>query len=147
MEKHVERNFWIPWHDLGLLQSRMNRLFDSRLPRSQTARSNFPPINAWADEHKVYLTVEAPGLEVTDLEVAIHGKNVTIRGVRKEPEKKEGEVFYQQERATGAFQRALELPYAVDADRVQATFQRGILTVVLQRPEAEKPRKITVQSA
>lgn len=90
------------------------------------------------------VTAEIPGVLLESLELTVHQNTLTIKGNR-EPKVKAGDVnFHRRERTFGPFARSIVLPFAVDSERVQAATENGILKVHLPRPEADKPRKITI---
>ena len=81
------------------------------------------------------------------LDVTVHQDTVTLRG-KREPEALDGDaVVHRQERPQGPFTRTVVLPFRVDADRVSARFERGVLTLELPRPESDKPRKVRIAHA
>ena len=93
------------------------------------------------------LTVEAPGLDPDDLRVDVTGNVLTIAGEKK-VERNEGEGrFRLAERRAGRFERSFPLPEHVDADRITAEFENGVLTVVVPRQADAKPRRIEIKSS
>ena len=138
------------WNQLQNLQSEMNQLFDRWSEdggRLLGLAGGFPPVNVWEDQEAVHVEAELPGLNLNDLEIFVTGNNqLTIKGERK-PQLPEGGVRHRQERAHGTFVRVLTLPFPVDADKVDARFENGVLLVRLPKHEAAKPRKITVKSS
>ena len=82
-----------------------------------------------------------------DLEISVVGDRLTIRGARQHREAKEDEVYHRQERSNGEFTRTLQLPFMVDPGKVNARLSKGVLWVTLPRAEADKPKKIKVNSA
>ena len=71
---------------------------------------------------------------------------VTLRGGNSDIELKEGEEWHRRERTSGVFDRTIELPFEVDPDQVEAVFEKGVLTLELQRPEEHKPKKVKIRS-
>jgi HSP20 family protein len=142
---------WQPFspvfNQLQQLQQEMNQLFD-RWGGDGPSRwfAGFPAVNVWEDANLVYLEAELPGLDRKDLEIYVTGGNqLTIKGERKETRTEKG-VWHRQERNFGSFTRTLTLPFAVDADKVDARFENGVLLVQLAKHESAKPRKITVKA-
>jgi HSP20 family protein len=138
------------WNQLNQFQSEMNQLVDRWGGDGGRFLHNlvgaYPPVNVWEDTDAVHVEAELPGLNLNDLEVHVTaGNQLTIKGERKQqlPEKS---VRHREERASGAFTRVLTLPFPVDADKVEARFENGVLQVTLPKHEAAKPRKITVKS-
>jgi HSP20 family protein len=70
-----------------------------------------------------------------------------LEGNRKEFKPKDGDEVHRQERAFGTFKRGIPLPFRVQADKIEAGFKNGILSVKLPRHEAEKPRKIQIAAS
>jgi HSP20 family protein len=100
----------------------------------------------WEDENNLYVESELPGFELDDLEIYVTGENqLSLKGERKRPEL-EGGTWHRQERGYGGFTRVMDLPSAVDSDKVSAEFNFGVLTIKLPKVEAAKPRRITVQA-
>lgn len=103
-----------------------------------------PELNVWEDEHAVYAEADLPGIDPAQLEVTVTGGNqLTVQGERTAP-KFEGASWLRQERPFGKFVRAVTLPTLVDADKVEAKYEAGVLRLTLPKHEAAKPRKITV---
>jgi HSP20 family protein len=127
----------------------MNRLFDrwgGNGARFLGLAPGFPAVNMWEDREHVYVQAELPGLDLKDLEIYVTGGNqLSLKGSRK-PATPEKGVWHRQERAFGDFERVLTLPYTVDAEKVEARFENGILLIQLAKHESAKPRKITVKA-
>lgn len=135
------------WSEMDRLQREMNRLFDRTAGQRAQMAASFPAINIWASEDRQVLTAEVPGFDPDEIEVKVIGDVLTISG-RREPEEHPADVrYHRQERGYGSFTRSVELPYQVDAGKVEATFKNGIIEIELPRAEEDKPRKITVKSA
>jgi HSP20 family protein len=106
--------------------------------------STYPPLNIWGDSDNVYAEAELPGMQLEYLEIYVTEENqLTIQGERRKLELDKG-VWYGQERGIGQFSRTIMLPVKVDADKVEARFEHGVLLVTLPKSEAAKPRRISV---
>ncbi len=117
--------------------------------RSGTLRSvgrEFPPINLWVSAENVVVTIEIPGIEPETLDINLVSSALTVRGMRAARELREGETYHRRERWAGQFTRTVELPYDVETGRVDARFSKGVLSIVLPRAEADKPKKISVKT-
>ena len=106
----------------------------------------FPAINMWVSEDNVMVTTEIPGIDSSALEISVIRDSLTLRGLRQAEALKEGESYHRRERWSGQFTKTLEMPFAVESDKVEARFSKGILYISLPRAEADKPRKISVKS-
>lgn len=128
------------------LQEEMNRLFAHR-GEAAMASLTAPALNAWAGDETLTVTAELPGIDINQLDIAVNGNVLTLRGQYPEPELKDGESWIRRERPSGAFVRTFELPFRVESDRVEATYRNGLLFVTLPRAESEKPKRIEVKAA
>jgi HSP20 family protein len=135
------------WNQLQQFQNEMNRLFDRWTDDGLFAgSSSFPTLNVWEDGEHLFVEAELPGLNLKDLEIYVTGGNqLTIKGERKLSVPDNG-VWHRRERAFGEFQRALTLPFPVDADKVEARLENGVLRLQLTKHESARPRKIPVKA-
>ncbi|MEN6446291.1 MAG: Hsp20/alpha crystallin family protein [Syntrophaceae bacterium] len=132
---------WDPWREM----ERFRREVDSLVTGTRRFPvANFPPMNVFSGDEDVTITSEIPGIDPADIELTVTGDTLTIKGTRKPQEVREGEKWHRRERGSGSFYRSVQLPYNVDGNKVQADYVNGVLTIVLPRSEAERPRKISV---
>ncbi len=110
------------------------------------AQAPYPAVNLWTDEDKLGLTAELPGFATKDIDVAVHGRTLTLSGSVKQKEPEEKHKYHRRERERTGFHRTIELPHEVDADKVEAKLEKGILAVVLPRAEQDKPKRISVKA-
>ncbi|MBN8965025.1 MAG: Hsp20/alpha crystallin family protein [Rhizobiales bacterium] len=113
---------------------------------SETNRGSIPAIDMVDNDNAYVITAELPGMLETDIDIKYFGQTLTIRGEKKE-EKKQN--HYVSERRYGAFQRVFHVPNGIDADRIEAEFKNGVLTVTLPKtPETMKSeKKIAIKKA
>jgi len=135
------------WNQLQQFQDDMNRLFDRwNNGNSVAGAAAFPLLNVWEEGDSVCVEAELPGLNLKDLEIYVTGGNqLTLKGERKPCVPEQG-VWHRQERAFGSFTRTLTLPFPVDADKVDARLENGVLQVKLTKHESARPRKIPVKA-
>jgi len=140
---------WDPFREFSTLQDRLNRLFresygpegrDESLTTSQFA----PPVDVYEDEHNVVLKVEVPGIDEKDIDVRVENNVLTVHGERKVEKEEKEENFRRIERQYGSFTRTFTLPSTVDAERIQADYDKGILKIVLPKKAEAKPKSIKV---
>jgi HSP20 family protein len=133
------------------LQREMNRMIDSAITNRLIDRPlnshDFPAMNVWtkADAGQV-ITAEIPGMNVDDLDIKVVGETLTISGSRQAPVDDENIRYHRQERGYGSFTRTIQLPFAIEVDKAEANYEKGVLKVWLPRAESDKPRKITVKA-
>lgn len=130
------------WRDWETIENQMNHLFAGTTP----ATREFPAINIWADGDSVVVTTELSGVDPESIDMSVVGKTLTLRGERRPEQIKENEVYHRRERWYGNFGKAVELPFHVEAEKVSARFNKGVLSITLPKAETEKPRRISVKS-
>jgi HSP20 family protein len=142
---------WQPFGDaraeMNRLHEEMNRLFGryGNGVSRELSPTAYPPLNVWEDENNLFVEAELPGFNLDDLEMYVTGENqLSIKGQRQQPELENG-AWHRRERGYGSFSRLLELPGAVDSEKVSAEFKHGVLTITLPKKEEAKPRRIEVK--
>ena len=146
-----------PLGELNTIQTEMNRmfntLFDQPSRRSGSVASDsglterrwIPPMDLVETPDHYVIRADLPGVREDDLSVQFEDHTLTIAGQRAaEHDPQEG--YYRLERAFGAFSRALTLPDGIDPDRVQAEFDRGVLQILIPKPEQRKPRQVQINA-
>ena len=106
----------------------------------------FPPMNISQDDDSFYIRAEVPGIKPAEISISALRNRVSISGKREIPREHERVSYHRKERSEGAFNRAVILPAEVDAERVEARYSDGILTLTLPKAEQAKPRQITVKT-
>lgn len=144
------------------LRKQMDDLFESFLvpsalapPTTGNGMPFAPRVDVSETDRELKVCADLPGLEDKDVEVKLTGNQLTIRGEKRaEHEEKEGEegkdrYFHRIERSYGSFQRSIMVPFDVDAEKVEASFKNGVLTVTLPKPAQlqQQAKKIEVKSA
>jgi len=135
------------FNEVNAVQEEFARLFGRVGPftTSSTAVAG-PLLNVWEDDQALYVDADLPGIDPGKLDVTVtEGNQLTIQGERPAPEVK-GAAWVRQERPSGQFSRVVALPSLVDADRVEARYENGVVRLTLPKHEAAKPRKIQVKS-
>jgi HSP20 family protein len=130
-----------PFHQMQRPPAGLARLFGD-LPFY--AAAEFPPLNLWTSPDGAIVALEVPGVASEDLDITIHRDTVIVRGNRPPEPVDDRTVVQRQEREHGPFARTIVLPFRVDADKASAKFERGVVTLMLPRPEDDKPHHIKV---
>ncbi len=139
-----------PWREMERIQRLMDRmLYDAfSLAGGRVGPvSGYPAMNVWANDEGAVITAELPGVDADDINIAVAGDTLTLSGQRKGYELNKDEKFHRRERSFGKFTRTIQLPFKVNADKVEALFKNGVLHISIPRAEADKPKKITVKGA
>lgn len=133
--------------ELDRLRREVNRLFTDWPARANwSAAPSFPAMNVWSDENSAVLTAELPGVSIKDIDISVERDTLTLRGQRQPEEMEGGVTYHRRERRFGGFHRTFRLSFQVDADKVEAEFKNGVLSILLPRAEADKPKKIAIKA-
>lgn len=144
----IYRRYSVPsiWEEMERMQREMNKMLNSFGFERPSGAGIFPAINAWTTEDEEIVTAELPGVDPADIDISIVNDVLTISGERKPIDTDSELRYHRRERFTGKFTRSMQLAFAVDASKVTAAYENGVLKVTLPRAEADKPRKITVKA-
>ena len=139
---------WNAGRDLMSMSDVMDRLFDSAfvLPMNGTRGVIWPHIDLVENHESFVLKAELPGFKPDDIDINIQDNTLVLRGKfdeSKQDNGKEGQ-YHIRERRQSSFERILTLPTAVDANKVNAEFEQGVLTLTLPKHEAVLPKKIQI---
>src|SRR4051812_40380513 len=112
---------WTPAREMQRLQEDLDSLFASPGGTVYT----YPAVNVWSTGDDAMVTAELPGMELENIDISVQGEALTLRGSRPRPMLKDGEAFQRRERLCGNFSRTLQLPFRVEASKVEAHFNMG----------------------
>jgi HSP20 family protein len=129
------------------LRSEMDRLLNGFLGAATnggTSRHQ-PAVNLWDENDALMVELEIPGVKNDQIDISVAGLDLTIK-IQRPDIAEDGVAYHRRERPVGDFTRVLRLPCEVNADKVAAELQNGVLTLKLPKAEAAKPRKINIKS-
>jgi HSP20 family protein len=138
---------WSPVRDLAALEiDRLNRMFEAAFADEPLARGTWnPPVDIFETPEKdVVVKVELPEMKRDDIKVSFENNVLTVEGERQFRNEGARDQYHRVERGYGVFRRSFTLPATVDATRVTANYQDGVLTITLPRREESRPRQIQV---
>lgn len=137
-----------PFSDFDSMRREMLRLFDAVAgdTSGEVGAGLFPPMNITQDDDNFYLRAEVPGIRPDELSISAVRNRVSLAGKREIQREHERVSYHRKERAEGSFNRTVTLPTEVDAERVEARYGDGILTLTLPKAEEGKPRQIAVRT-
>lgn len=121
------------------LQYEMNRMFESlfEVPVGLHPMAQFdsfaPSIDVYETDKEIRVDVELPGLNEKDIDISLGNNVLTISGKKETEETEKNKSFYRHERSYGSFRRTIQLPDDVDEDKIEATYKKGILKIVLPK--------------
>ena len=143
---------WEPFRDLLSTQDRFNRLVNDTFSRffdegDLGARNWAPPVDVYETEHDVVLKAELPGVDPKEVEVRVEDGTLYLKGERKFENEVKQDNYHRIERAYGSFVRSFPLPSSVDAEKANAQYKNGVLTLTLPKREEAKPKTIKINTA
>ncbi|HZX50682.1 Hsp20/alpha crystallin family protein [Pseudomonas sp. XK-1] len=150
-----------PWHRFDSLRQQVDHLFEEftrnplHLPfgrrvfdvepfwRRELSLRGVPAVDIAEKEKSFEITAELPGLDEKDIEIKLSNGNLVIKGEKRENIEEKKKDYYLSERHYGSFERIFRLPKGIDAEKIDASFAKGVLTVSMPKsPEAIKPEKV-----
>jgi len=145
---------WRPIRELDRVFDEMERTFEEIFGRpfypvtwrrSPQVRAWSPPLEVYEKEDEYVVKAELPGMKKDEIEISLVGDALTIKGERKAEEEIKHEDYYLCERCYGSFERSVTLPAEVDAAKVEAKYENGILEVRLPKVPEAKPKKLEIK--
>jgi len=142
---------WSPLRELEAMQQRFDEIFGKpflpsvwgRLPEGT---SWVPAVEVFEKEDKYVIRVELPGVKEEDMNVSVEGDTLTIKGEKKAEGEVKEENYYRCERSYGSFIRSIGLPSTVNASKISADYEDGVLEVTLPKAHEVKPKKIQIKA-
>ena len=142
---------WEPFRELMSLREAMDRLFEESVVRPQAGwlgpiEAATLAVDMYQTDDAVVVKAAVPGIKAEELDISITGDTLTIRGETKAEEEVKEEHYIRRERRYGSLSRSVSIPVPVVADKAEAEFENGILTLKLPKAEEVKPKAIKVQA-
>ncbi len=131
---------WSPLREMEAMQRRMERL----LGDGEAVRPTLPPADVYETEEAFVVELETPGFDEAELEVEIVDHTLRVRGERQEEKEAKDKSYWRRERLERTFERRFELPAETDAERVKASFAKGVLRVEAAKAELPRPRQVAI---
>lgn len=139
---------WQPMRDLVSLREAMDRLVEESFVRpswtNERERTTRLPLDVYSTPEELVIVASVPGVDPEDVDISIEGDNLHIKVEYKAPLENVDYIF--QERSYGAFERTLTLNVPVQADKAEAVFEKGALTLTIPKAEEIKPKVIKVKA-
>ena len=137
---------WNPFVELDEIQQRLNRLFLDRTAKAgDTNFADFmPPVDIEETDADFVVKADLPDVKKEEIKIRVQDGVLTIEGERRQEKEDKGKRFHKIEREYGRFVRRFALPTEIDAEKVRAEFRDGVLSVMLPKAPAAKPKMIDV---
>ncbi len=140
---------WDPFREMAELRATMDRLLNEtrQLPLMATEETIWMlPLDVSETEDAYIVKASIPGVDPDDIDITLTDNVLTIKAEIKEEKEVEEAKYHLRERRFGVFSRSITLPTAVDADKVEAVYEQGVLTLTIPKAEEVKPHKIEVRT-
>jgi HSP20 family protein len=139
---------WEPAREMMSLRDAMDRLFDDAFTRPLSLRDGWsaPAIDMFQTDDEIVVKAALPGIKADEVQINITGEVLTLKGEVKQSQEMEEKAWHIREQRFGSFERSIALPTDVVADKAQADFENGILTITLPKAGEVKPKSITVKA-
>ena len=141
---------WTSHHDLADVHSDMSRLFDwafgGRGNVSAFTSSSAPAVDVYEDDDAFHVRVDLPGMKRDEIDITLDNNTLTISGEKKNESETKNENVYRAERYYGKFFRSIDLPTAVNADKIDAKYKDGVLEIAVPKSEEARPKQIKIES-
>lgn len=138
-----------PFRELSDMQTEINRAFDAYFggrPRAAAPeRAWAPPIDVYETRDQLVVAVELPGVEEKEIHLSMTGDVLSLRGQRGITAQVPQENYHRIERWSGTFERHVQLPIPVQADKIRASYRDGVLEIRLPKLDEVKPREIKIE--
>jgi HSP20 family protein len=141
---------WDPARNLETFQSDIDRVFDAFFggrPANGGGQRWVPAMDLVETDDHLVLKADLPGLDKDDVNIEIKDDVLTISGERQAEHEERTDGYHRVERVHGGFSRSLSLPQGIDADQVQADFDKGVLEVRIPKPAERKPHRVQIGAA
>lgn len=136
-----------PFRDLEEWERRFEDLLGRPLWRLPIDEKGWmPAVDVFEKDDRFVVKAELPGMKEDDIDVSVVGDTLSIKGEKKTETEVKDEDYYRCERSYGTFYRSIPLPSNIDANKIEASFDDGVLEVTLPKSAKVKPKKITVSA-
>ena len=134
-------------HRIGrIYNTEPQRTFEWPVPEATTT-AWLPLVDIFEEPDVIRLVAEVPGVRPEDVNISVEGSLLTIKGTKEQVTEEKAEKVHRYERTYGAFERTFTLSASIDANKIKATYNLGVLTITLPKAETAKPHLIKVEVA
>jgi HSP20 family protein len=142
---------WRPFREISRLRGEMDRLWDDYFGSGRRGlrplQAEFAPaVDVKETDTEIVVKAEVPGMEAKDINISVTGDVLTMKGEKKSEREEKEENYHLLERSYGSFSRSLVLPAAVDVDKIEAKYDKGVLTITCPKKEEVKPKAIEIKA-
>jgi HSP20 family protein len=132
------------WREMERLRREMNGLFENAGRASGS--TTYPLVNVYDDSENIVVTAELPGMSKEKVNISFADGTLSIAGKLEPMLNVKNMSVVRQERTVGEFEKIVRIPTKVQADKINAAFSNGILTIRMPKAEEVKPKTITIEA-
>ncbi|MBI5019808.1 MAG: Hsp20/alpha crystallin family protein [Ignavibacteriales bacterium] len=138
------------WHPVSFenMQREIDRVFNnfrSDILGVEGSKTLMPVVDIIERENEYNIKVELPGVEKKDVKITVQDDVLTIKGEKRQENERKGDNYHHVERSYGIFQRSFPLPTSVQGEKIDASFENGVLSLTIPKLEEAKPKEIEVK--
>lgn len=111
----------------------------------QKSAANILRVDIYEKDNVIVVDADMPGITKEDIKLDVKGKHLTLGYERKDEKEVKDEQLYRKEKRYGKFERTFSMPFEIDAERVSAKYENGVLKLEIQKPEQQQQKKIAIQ--
>jgi len=141
---------WDPFAEIATLRNTLDRMFEDIRPGRAFANGGavdmYFPVDLFETADEVVINASLPGVKPEDIDISVTGNLLTLKALSQEQKEEKAQNWYRRERRHGTWMRQFTLPTDVNADGAQASFEHGVLRLVLPKAETARPKQIKVNA-
>lgn len=140
---------WRPFRELSNLRREMDKVWEDFFGGGEIVSAEgswIPSVDISETKDNLIIKAEVPGIDAKDIDISIAGDMLTIKGEKKQQVEEKDENYHRLETRYGSFSRMIRLPVAIDADKTTATYEKGVLKLVLPKKEEVKSKQIEIKT-
>jgi len=150
MTKELVR--WEPFREVSRLRREMDRVFEDFFGPRRWGLTPWggewtPVMDVAETADQIVVKAEVPGIDPKEINISLSGDVLTVKGEKKSEHEEKKENYHLVERSYGSFSRTVTLPAAVDTEKIEAKYEKGVLTVTCPKKEGVKPKAIEIKTA
>ncbi len=141
---------WRPVTELTRLRREMDRLWEDFFGGKELVSTEgawIPAVDVSETKDAIVVKAEIPGMDPKDIDLSFSGDTLIIKGEKKQESEEKEENYHRIETRYGAFARAIRIPVQVDVNKIEASYDKGVLKIVLPKKEEAKPKQIEVKTS
>jgi HSP20 family protein len=142
---------WKPFREVLRVRREMDRLWEDYFGAGRRGLKSLeaewaPAVDVSESGDMITVKAEVPGMEAKDIDISLSGDILTIKGEKKSAKEEKTENYHLVERSYGSFSRSLKLPAGVEADKIEASYKQGVLSITCPKKEEAKPKPIAIKA-